>query len=211
MNRRISTFLLGFAVLPLGLLTSGCASTATVVPGRTLALVDVTYLESRMTGVPMASGETTPMARMADAILRELARDGRYQVVDARDKGVHATELVQDPSKIAGLRAAVPADAFLAVRLLDCAARPMTETERRGTGSSATEVTVYFHRGECTAELEAWDPQGKRIAILQKTGRWDSPRQDRSDGGAMQSQTLTNGIDDTARRLAREIQPSAAK
>lgn len=202
----------GFALLVLGVLTTGCASTVTVVPGKSLALLEVTYPESRMTGVVLAtSGETTPMARMGEAIVRELSRDGVYAVADARAQGVHASDLGKDAAKTAALRQAVPADAYVAVKLLDCAARPITETERRGTGASAVEVTVYLFRGECTAELTAFDPDGKTLAVVQKTGRWDSPRQDRPDGSAMQSQAMSNGIDDVARRIARDVRPTAGK
>ena len=210
MNRRISPLVSGFALLALGLVATGCASTVTVVPGKTLALVEVTYPESRMTGVVLPSGEASPMTRMGQAILRELGRDGVYQVSDARGKGVHVVDLGKDAAKTAALRQAVPADAYVGVRLLDCAARQVTETERRGTGSSATEVTVYLFRGECTAELTAFDPDGKTIAVIQKTGRWDSPRQERPDGDAMQSQALSNGVDDAARRIARDVRPTAA-
>jgi hypothetical protein len=95
------------------------------------------------------------------------------------------------------------------VRLLDCAARAASETERRGSGPDAVTVTVYFFRGECTAELTAWDPAGKILKVIQKNGRWDSPRQERADSGSMQSQALSNAVDDTARRIARELKPGA--
>ena len=82
----------------------------------------------------------------------------------------------------------------------------MTETELRGQ----TRVTVYFVRGECAPEVTAFDATGKILATVQQTGRWDSPRQDRPDSVAVQSQALGAAIDDAARRLAREIRPAAA-
>lgn len=211
MSRHRARILTALPVLALGLLPAGCATTATVVPGRTIALLEVQYPEARMAGVPMAAGEETPTVRMGRALLREIEREGRYTVVDARGAGLRAADLGKDAARTASLRQSVPADAYLGVRLLDCAARQAQETERRGSGAQAVEVTVYYYRGECTAELTAFDPEGKVLAVLQKTGRWDSPRQERIDGSGMQSQALTNGVDDTARRLARELQPTAAK
>lgn len=211
MSRRTAFPLSLLSVLAPALLASGCASTATVVPGKTLALIDVQYPESRMTGVAMAPGEETPTARMAQALVRQIGEAGRYQVVDARSAGVRPSDLGRDAAKTAALKQAAPADAYLGVRLLDCASRPTQETERRGSGPSAVEVTVYFFRAECTAELTAYDADGKSLAILQKSGRFDSPKQDRRDEASMQSQALTLAVDDTARRLARELQPTAAK
>ena len=211
MSQRFKTPRPGAALLALGLLASACATTSaqTTLPGRTLALIDLQYPESRMTGVPMAPGEETATTRMSRALVRELGRDGRFQVVDARGAGVRPGELGKGAPKTAALLRDAPADAYLGVRLLDCAARPVTETERRGTGASAVDVTVYLFRGECTAELTAFEPTGKILTVLQKSGRWDSPRQERPDASSMQSQALTNAVDDTARRIARELQPAA--
>ncbi len=100
----------------------------------------------------------------------------------------------------------VPADAYLAVRLFDCAARPMTEVEFRGQN----QITVYFFRGECAPEVTAFDAAGKTLATIQKTGRWDSPRQERPDTAQMQYQALWAAIDKAALSLAREIRPDAA-
>ncbi len=86
----------------------------------------------------------------------------------------------------------------------------MTERERRGSGATAVDVTVYFFRGECVPEVTAFDGAGKTIATLQRTGRWDSPRQERPDSASMQSQALSSAIEDAARRLARDIRPNAA-
>jgi hypothetical protein len=208
MNRRICLLACGFALLALGLVATGCASTVTVVPGKTLALVEVAYPESRLTATVLRYGEASPTNRMGQAILRELARDGVYQVLDARGQGVHVVDLRNDAAKAAALRQAVPADAYVGVRLLDCASRQVTEMRR--TGEGRVEVPEYFFRGECTAELTAVDPDGKTIAVIQKTGRWESPRQARPDGEAMQSQALSNGIDDGARRIASEVRPTAA-
>jgi hypothetical protein len=210
MSQRFKTLRPGVALLALGLFATACASTSTqmTLPGRTLALIDLQYPESQMTGVAMAPGEETPTARMSRSLIRELGRDGRFQVVDARGAGVRPAELGKDAAKTAALLRGAPADAYLGVRLLDCAARAVTETERRGTGASAVDVTVYLFRGECTAELTAFDPTGKNLLVLQKSGRWDSPRQDRPDSTSMQSQALTNAVDDTARRIARELKPA---
>ncbi len=211
MSLRLKTLRPGLALLALGLFATGCATTSpeTTLPGRKLALFDVQYPESRMTGVAMAAGEETPTVRMGRSLIRELGRDGRFEVLDARGAGVRPAELGQDAAKTAALVRAAPADAYLGVRLLDCAARAASETERRGSGPEAVTVTVYFFRGECTAELTAWDPAGKILKVIQKSGRWDSPRQERADSSSMQSQALTNAVDDTARRIARELKPGA--
>lgn len=209
MNERFRLPVGGLVLLTLALLTVGCATTMTVLPGKSLALIDVQYPDSRMTGVPMAPGEESATSRMAKAIMREIGREGFYTITDVRNLRVHPSSLGKDEAKTSALLKQAPADAYVGVRLLDCAARPQSATERRGSGQSAVTVTVYWYRGECTAELEAFDGGGKKLAILQKTGRWESPRQDRLDESAMQSQALTVAIDDTARRLAREIRPSA--
>ena len=210
MTRTRTTPFAILCVLSLALLAAGCASTATVVPGRSLALLDVQYPESRMTGVVMSPGEEPATARMARALVREIGSVGLYQVTDARNLGIRPASLGKDAAQAAALLKAAPADAYLGVRLLDCASRAMSETERRGSGPSAVEVTVYFFRGECTAELTAFGADGATVATLQKTGRWDSPRQERPDASSMQSQALSNAVDDTARKLAREVRPSAA-
>ncbi len=210
MIRRKMSLLPGFALFVLVIVATGCASTATVVPGKSLALVEVTYPEMRMSGVVLDTGEATPMTRMAESLLNQLKAEKVYEVKDARGRA-HFSSLATDPAAMAALRQAVPSDAYLGVQLLGCGAGLQKETERRGTGASAVEVPVYFFRGECTAELTALDPEGKKVAVLQKTGRWDSPRQDRADSSQMGSQALTLAIEDTARRLAREIRPTAGK
>jgi len=209
MQRRLTALLPCVPALALALLASGCATTATVVPGKTLALIDVQYPEGRFTGVPMGTGEETPTVRVGRALLRELTREGLYEVRDVRGLRVRPADLGKDAAKTALLRRESPADAYLGVRLLDCAARPMSATETRGSGASAVTVTVYWFLGECDAEMTAFDADGKTLAILQKTGRWESPRQDRADGEAMQSQALTSAVDDVARRIAREVRPTA--
>ena len=210
MIRQKVPLLPGFALSVLAFASAGCASTATVVPGKSLALVEVTYPEMRMSGVVLDTGEATPMTRMADSLLNQFKSQGAYEVKDARGRA-HFSSLATDPAAMAAFRQAVPADGYLGVQLLGCSAMPKTETERRGSGASAVEVTVYFYRGECTAELTALDPEGKKIAVLQKTGRYDTPRQDRQDSSQMGSQALPLAIEDTARRIAREVRPTAGK
>lgn len=210
MTRRKLPLLPGFALFVLVFVAAGCASTATVVPGKTLALVEVTYPEMRMSGVVLDTGEATPMTRMAESLLHQFGAEKAYEVKDARGRA-HFSSLATDPAAMAAFRQAVPADGYLGVQLLGCSAMPRTETERRGSGPGAVEVTVYFYRGECTAELTALDPEGKKVAVLQKTGRYDSPRQDRQDSSQMGSQALTLAIEDTARRIAREVRPTAGK
>ncbi len=210
MIRRKLPLLPGFALAVLVFAAAGCATTATVVPGKSLALVEVTYPEMRMSGVVLDTGEATPMTRMADSLIHQFKTVGVYDLKDARGS-MHVSNLATDAAARAALRQKFPADAYLGVQLLGCGAGQQRETERRGTGASAVEVTVYFFRGECTAELTAFDPEGKTIATLQKTGRWDSPRQDRPDSSQMGSQALSLAIEDTARRLAREIRPTAGK
>ena len=206
MNRRLTRLLSGIAPLALALITTGCATTATVVPGRTLALASVEYPEG-FGAVGLQAGETPPTARFAQSFLRELGREKQYEVVDARNRGAKFADLGKSSARTEALRRDVPADAYLAVRVYDCAARPMTETEVRGQ----TRVTVYFFRGECAPEVTAFDATGKVLATVQQTGRWDSPRQDRPDSVTVQSQALSAAIDDAAKRLAREIRPTAAE
>jgi hypothetical protein len=209
MSRRLTRFLPSLAPLGLALLATGCATSATVVPGRTLALTSIEYPDGAK-AVAVQAGEASPATRFAEAFLRELGREKQYQVVDARNRGVRYADLGKSSAKTEALHRDVPADAYLSVRLLGCSAAPTTERERRGSGTSAIEVTVYFFRGECSPEVTAFDAAGKTIATLQRTGRWDSPRQDRPDTAAMQSQALSSAIDDAARRLAREIRPAPA-
>ena len=209
MIRRLTTSRPGLALLALGLLGTGCATTSTVVPGRTMTLIDVQYPESRMSGVVLAPGEETPTNRFARALVREVSNEGFYKITDARNLGVRPGDLGKDAAKTGALVQSAPADAYLGVRLLDCAARPTSATETRGSGPSAVTVTLYWFAGECTAELTAFDAEGKTIKVLQKSGRWESSRQERPDSSSMQSQVLTNAVDDTARRIAREIRPSA--
>ncbi len=209
MNRRLTSLLSGIAPLVLALIATGCATSATVVPGHKLALASVEYPEG-FRAVALQSGEQTPTARFADSFLRELGREKRYEVVDARNRGAKYADLGKSSARTEALRRDVPADAYLAVRVYGCEARPMTERERRGGGATAVEVTVYFFRGECAPEVTAFDATGKVLATVQQTGRWDSPRQERPDGVAVQSQALWAAVDDAARRLSREIRPEAA-
>jgi hypothetical protein len=206
MNRRLARIHSGLTSLAIAFLTTGCASSGTVVPGRTLALVSVEYPEG-FRSVAVQAGDEPPTSRFATSFLRELGKENRYQVVDARNRGAKHADLGKSSARAEALRRDVPADAYLAVRLFGCESRPMSEVETRGQ----TRVTVYFFRGECAPEVTAFDGAGKTLATVQQTGRIDSPRQDRPDSAAVQYQTLWAAIDDAARRLAREIQPEAAK
>jgi hypothetical protein len=205
MNRRLTRLLAGTAPLALALVATACASSATVVPGRTLALASVEYPEG-FKPPAMQPGEETPATRFALSFLREIGKTKQYQVVDARNRGAKYADLGKTSARTEALRRDVPADAYLAVRLFDCAARPMSEVEFRGQ----SQVTVYFFRGECAPELTAFDAAGKTLATLQKTGRWDSPRQERPDTAQTQYQALWSAIDKAALSLAQEIRPDAA-
>jgi hypothetical protein len=209
MNRQHKRLLSGTAPLALAFLATACASSGTVVPGRTLALASVEYPDGTRP-VAIQPGEEAPTTRFAASFLRELGKEKQYQVVDARNRGAKYADLGKSSARTEALHRDVPADAYLAVRLLGCAAQPMTERERRGSGATAVDVTVYFFRGECVPEVTAFDGAGKTIATLQRTGRWDSPRQERPDSASMQSQALSSAIEDAARRLARDIRPNAA-
>ncbi|MBK9090575.1 MAG: hypothetical protein IPL90_16605 [Holophagales bacterium] len=206
MNRRLTRLLSGIAPLVLALIATGCATSATVVPGRTIALASVEYPEG-FRAVGLQPGEEPSTARFAQAFLRELGKEQRYVVVDARNRGARFADLGKSSARTEALRRDVPADAYLAVRVYGCEARPMTEKEFRGQN----QVTVYFFRGECAPEVTAFDATGKVLATVQQTGRTDSPRQERPDSVAVQSQTLGAAIDDAARRLAREIRPAGAE
>jgi hypothetical protein len=200
MNRSLSSF--RPALLALAVLCSGCASTAAVVPARTLALVDVRFAEGRFDGSALVSGEDSPSEQLAKALLRELARAGRFEVSDARRPGASADDAAQGETPAAAPRREAPGDATLAVRLLACGAWP----------SSATEFgrTVHWYAGECTAELTARDATGKALATLQETGRWDSPRQERPGGRREKAEAVTAAIDDLAVRLAAGLKPAPA-
>jgi hypothetical protein len=210
MSRRRTLLLSGLAPLLLSLLATGCASSGTVIPGHTLALASIEYPDGTK-AVTVQAGEASPAARFGEAFLRAMEKQKQYQVVDARNRGVRYADLGKASARTEALHRDVPADAYLTVRLLGCAANPTSERERRGSGSSSVEVTVYFFRAECVPELTAFDATGKVLATLQRTGRWDSPRQDRPDSASMQSQALTSAIEDAARRLAAELRPSATK
>jgi hypothetical protein len=190
------------ALLALAVLCSGCASTATVVPVRTLALVDVGFAEGRFDGSAVVSGEDSPSSQLGRALLRELARAGRFEVSDARRPGASAVDAAEGGTPSATPRREVPADATLAVKLLACGAWP----------SSATEFgrQVHWYAGECTAELTARDATGKALATLQQTGRWDSPRQERPGGRREKAEAVTAAVDDLAVRLAAGLEPAPA-
>ncbi len=203
MNRRLARLLSGIA--PLALIATGCASSATVVSGRTLALASVEYPEGFKPPATQ-TGEETPTNRFALSFLRELGKAKRYEVVDARNRNARYADLGKTSARTEALHRDVPADAYLAVRLFDCAAQPMSEVEFRGQN----QVAVYFFRGECAPEVTAFDAAGKTLATIQKTGRWDSPRQERPDTAQMQYQALWSAIDKAALDLAQEIRPDAA-
>lgn len=199
---RISRLPALLTLLALAVLGPGCASTTTVLPARTLALADVRFAEGRFDASALVSGEASPSSQLASALLRELARTGRFEVSDARPAG-------DTVDRAAGTRAAaVPsreretADAVLSVRILACGAWP----------SSATEFgrTVYWYAGECNAELTARDAAGTVLATLQRTGRWESARQERSEGRRVQARAVTAAIDDLAVRLAADLAPGTA-
>lgn len=177
-------------VLP-ALLASGCASSeAPVLSARSLGLVDVSWAEGRFDAAAAVAGEEAQTSQLARALLRELGRSGAWQVTDARPGAA-------DPP-----RTAPPADAHLSVKLLACGAWP----------SSAREFgrEVHWYAGECTAELVARDAGGRVLASLQRTGRWDSPRQGRLDGRKVQAQAVENAVQDVAARLAADLRPGAA-
>lgn len=190
------------ALLVLAVLSSGCASTATVVPAQTLALVDVRFAEGRFDGSALVSGEDSPSDQLAKALLRELAREGRFEVSDARRPRVSADVAVVGGTPSAAPRREGPADATLAVKLLACGA----------WSSSATEFgrQVHWYAGECTAELTARDATGKALATLQQTGRWDGPRQERPGGRREKAEAVTAAIDDLSVRLAAGLEPAPA-
>jgi len=177
------------AVLALAVLCSGCATTAAVVPARTLALVDVRFAEGRFDGSAVVYGEESPSSKLAKALLRELGRTGRFEVSDARDSA-------------AGPGGGAPADATLEVRLLACGAWP----------SSATEFgrQVHWYAGECTAELTARDSAGKTLAAFQKTGRWDSAHRESLEGKRTMAQAVAAAVDDLAVRLAAGLKAASA-
>ncbi len=180
------------AVLAFAVLCSGCATTAAVVTARTLALVDVRFAEGRFDGSAVVHGEESPSSQLATALLRELARTGRFEVSDARDSGASA----------AGPGGGAPMDATLDVRILACGAWP----------SSALEFgrQVHWYAGECTAELTVRDAAGKTLATLQKTGRWDSAHRESPEGKRAMAQAVAAAVDDLAVRLAAGLKAASA-
>ncbi len=200
-TRHASVRLPAFLV-SLALLSAGCATTKTVLPGNALALVDVRFAEGRFDGSALVSGEDSPSSQLAHALLRELAIGGRFEVSDARRPDGSAVDGAEGRTPSATPRREVPADATLEVKLLACGAWP----------SSATEFgrQVHWYAGECTAELTARDATGRPLAKLQQTGHWDSPRQERLEGRRVKAQALTAAIDDLAVRLAADLRPAPA-
>jgi hypothetical protein len=191
-----------FLAASLGLLASGCASTTTpALPPGSLALLEVSWTDGRFDASGVVPGEEAATSQLGRALLRELARKG--PVADARGQQVRPADLGRDAAKTAALRAAAPADFYLAVRVITCGAWPASSQDG---GTSAA-----WYAGECTAELKALDPEGKTVAALQKTGRWDSPRRERLEGKRMQAEAVSRAVDATAERLAYDLRPAAAK
>lgn len=208
MTRRPAVPVLG-ALAVLVALASACATTVTVVPGPTLALIDVSYAEGRFEGDAVARAEESPSTRVARSLLRQLRRDERFTVTDARHLGVRPADLASDPRKVEALRRQAPADAWLAVRLLACGAWPMRGTEPRGATAASGTIPVYWFSAECTVEVVVFTADGRPLATLQETGRWESPRREQPQGRLGQAQALDAAVDDAARLLADRLRPRA--
>ena len=123
MSRRRTFLPAGLAPILLSLLATGCATTGTVIPGRTLALASVEYPDG-VKAVAVQAGEASPAARFGEAFLRALGKEKQYDVVDARNRGVRYADLGKASARTEALHRDVPADAYLAVRLLGCSAAP---------------------------------------------------------------------------------------
>ncbi len=198
MNRRSRLALLLAAVA--ATLASGCASTTTpALPPGSLALLDVSWTDGRFDASGVVPGEEAATSQLGRALLRELSRRG--PVGDARGLQVRPADLGRDETKRAALRSAVPADFYLAVRVIACGAWPASSQDG-GTPAS-------WYAGECTAELKALAPDGSTVATLQETGRWDSPRRERLEGKRMQAESVSRAVDATAERLAHDLRPAA--
>jgi tetratricopeptide (TPR) repeat protein len=206
------------------LLTAGCGSSgsgltvsrlaparSSLGAARSLAIIDARYPEARQAAPVATTSNESYSARISRMLVMDLSAGDIFQVVDARKLGVRPAEVGHDAGRTAILLQAAPADAYLGIRLLGCAAPLMSATEQRGSGSGSVSVTVYWYQGECVAEMTALDREGKTIATVQQTGRWESSRQDRAEGGAIQETALNNAIDDAAKRLAAEIKPRRVK
>lgn len=125
------------------------------------------------------------------ALQRDLSKTG--PVLDARGRTLRA----------AAPGGAAPADAYLSVHLISCGAWPAST--RDGTSSAA------WWAGACTAELKALGPDGRPLATIQRTGRWDSPRRERLDGNRMLAEAVSRAVDATAERLAHDLRPAPSK
>lgn len=194
--RRSAALLPVFAVV----FASGCASTSTpALPPGSIALLDVSWTEGRFDASGVVPGEEAATAQLGRALLLELSR--RAPVGDARGLQVRPADLGRDETKRAALRSAVPADFYLAVRVIACGAWPASSQD----GGTATS----WYAGECTAELRALAPDGSSVATLQETGRWDSPRRERLEGKRMQAEAVSRAVDATAERLAHDLRPAA--
>jgi len=181
------------------LIAGGCATSsphAAPLSVRSLALVDVSWAEGRFDASAAVSGEEAQTSQLARALLRELGKDGAWAVTDARPPK-------DRPAEAAPPEAGPPAEASLSVKLLACGAWP---TSSREFGRE-----VHWYAGECTAEVVARDAGGRTLATLQRTGRWDSARQDRLEGRKVQAQAVSNAVLDVAARLAAGLSPGAAR
>lgn len=186
----------------LAALAPACASTSTpALPPGSLALLDVSWTDGRFDASGVVPGEEAATSQLGRALLRELSRRG--PVADARGQQLRPADLGRDAARTAALRAAAPADFYLAVRVISCGAWPASSQDG-GTPAS-------WYAGECTAEMKALDPEGKAVATLQETGRWDSPRRDRLEGKRMQAEAVSRTVDVTAERLAHDLRPAPGK
>lgn len=197
----------------LTLLGAACASTRQPVPvaAKALALLDVGYAEGRFERFAVAPGEEAPSSRVGRVLLAQLARKGRFAVSDARDLDLRPSDLSRSLASAATLRAEAPADAWLSARLLACGAWPKQATEARGATASSGTITVYWYSGECTVRVDVVDAEGRRLATLEETGQWDSPRRDSPQGRLVQGQALESAIEDAARLLAERLVPGSPR
>ena len=126
-----------------GSVATGCASSATVVPGRTLALASVEYPEGFRRPSSLQAGEEPPTARFAQSFLRELGKEKRYEVVDARNRGATSADLGKDsgegprPSAATSRPTPTSPSASSAARPADAARRSTGAARSRSPSTSS--------------------------------------------------------------------------
>jgi tetratricopeptide (TPR) repeat protein len=191
------------ALLVLVLTVSGCGpgvSVARVVPApynlgnvKTVAL-----LEARGTG---------PVDRFVNTLMYEERQRGFYSIVDARRYHVRNTDLARDRKGAAPLLKEVAADVFLEVRLWGCTSVLQNESvKKKDKDGHEYRKTLYWYRGECNAELDIVDGDGRELASFEVKGTHDGVKYEEPKDYE-QEPALSRAVDEAAERAAGQFTP----